>query len=88
MQDQVEVKDTMTAANPYPSKSPIKLTRCEQEVLALIQRGLTSQEVADRISISKRTVDYHLYMIYRKFGVHNRLQAVRTVHLLGLIDLD
>lgn len=78
----------MTQTTPYAGRNSIKLTKCEQEVLALIQRGLTSQEAADRISISKRTVDYHLYSIYRKFGVHNRLQAVHTVRQLGLIELD
>jgi DNA-binding CsgD family transcriptional regulator len=56
--------------------NPITLTKREAEVLSLIAEGMSSQEVADKMYISKRTVDFFLANIYEKLQVHNRLQAV------------
>jgi len=61
------------------------LSRREIEVFALIAQGLTSREVADRLFISKRTVDFHLDGIYLKLGVKNRLAAVREAERRGLV---
>jgi DNA-binding CsgD family transcriptional regulator len=51
------------------------LSRREEEVLRLIARGLSNQQIADEIVISVRTVDRHINHIYAKLGVHNRAQA-------------
>ena len=48
------------------------LTTREQEIATLIGEGLTSRLVADRLTLSVRTVENHLYHIYRKLDVHNR----------------
>jgi DNA-binding CsgD family transcriptional regulator len=47
----------------------------EQEVLRLIARGLSNQQMADELVISVRTVERHINHIYEKIGVHNRAQA-------------
>ncbi len=52
-----------------------KLSPREREVLDMIAAGLSSSEAARSLFCSKRTVDYHLYSIYRKLGVSNRVQA-------------
>ncbi len=44
----------------------------EREVAFLAARGNTSQEIADHLVVSVRTIDNHLYRVYRKLGVANR----------------
>lgn len=48
------------------------LTERELEVASLAAQGLTSQEVAERLYVSVRTVDTHLYRAYRKLMVEGR----------------
>lgn len=67
-------------------EKPIRLTTREGEVLRLIFEGLRSREVADLLFCSKRTVDFHLAQIYEKLGVSNRVQAMRRVDSLSLLD--
>jgi LuxR family transcriptional regulator, positive regulator of biofilm formation len=51
------------------------LTLREKEVLYLIATGISNTEIADKLSISRNTVKTHLYNIYNKIRVPNRLQA-------------
>ena len=55
------------------------LTPREQEVLVLIGEGLSSQEVAAHLYVSKRTVDFHLANTYKKLKVKNRVQALKIL---------
>lgn len=52
------------------------LTLRELEVLELIGEGLKNREVAKRLSIKTRTVEYHVGNITEKLGVKSRLEAV------------
>ena len=75
---------------PVPSAVPAALvrygvTRRECEVLNLMGEGLTDQEIADRLYISRRTVNAHVANLIAKLRVGNRRQAValaRSEHLL------
>ena len=51
------------------------LTRRESEILAHLAVGATNQEISDKLCISPHTVKTHLYNIYKKINVPNRLQA-------------
>ena len=51
------------------------LTFREREVLALIASGNNSREVSDKLCVSSHTVKTHIYNIYNKINVTNRLQA-------------
>jgi DNA-binding NarL/FixJ family response regulator len=51
------------------------LTSREREVLALIALGHNSREVSEKLFISSHTVKTHIYHIYSKINVTNRLQA-------------
>jgi predicted ATPase/DNA-binding CsgD family transcriptional regulator len=53
------------------------LSAREIEVLRLVATGLTNAEVAGKLYISPRTVDWHLSLIYRKLGIHSRAEATR-----------
>ena len=48
------------------------LTTRELEVAQLIAQGLTNKDVAERLVVSDRTVDNHVYRIFRKLGVTSR----------------
>lgn len=61
----------------YSEERYPQLTRREQEVKAYAAGGLTNQQIADRLSISKSTVDNHFINIYRKLGIKNRRQLIR-----------
>jgi DNA-binding CsgD family transcriptional regulator len=56
------------------------LTAREQQVARLAAQGLTSDQIAQRLVISVRTAESHLYHAFRKLGAHNRdeLRALLT----------
>ncbi|MGE0001433.1 MAG: LuxR C-terminal-related transcriptional regulator [Fimbriimonadaceae bacterium] len=70
------------------SSRGVRLTPTEVKVLSLIAQGHSSQEAADRMVVSKRTVDFHLANIYQKLQVNNRVQALRAATRLGLIPFE
>jgi HD-GYP domain-containing protein (c-di-GMP phosphodiesterase class II)/DNA-binding CsgD family transcriptional regulator len=51
------------------------LTRREVDVLRLAARGLTTQQIADRLFISPKTADHHIQHIYGKIGTSTRAGA-------------
>jgi len=51
------------------------LTAREEEVLLLIASGATNEEIAEQLYISTHTVKSHVYRIFQKIDVPNRLQA-------------
>lgn len=53
------------------------LTQRESEVVELITRGLTNNEVAEQCLLSVNTVKYYVRSAYRKIGVERRAQAVK-----------
>lgn len=56
-------------------KSSDHLTERQIEILALVSVGATNGEIADKLYISPNTVKTHLYNIFRKINVPNRVQA-------------
>ena len=52
------------------------LTKCEQDVIALVGRGLTNKEIADELYISNSAVRTFLYRAYTKLGTRKRADAV------------
>jgi predicted ATPase/DNA-binding NarL/FixJ family response regulator len=67
---------TASTAAPVPSY-PAGLSAREAEVLKLVARGLTNDNVAKQLFISPRTVNRHLTSIYAKLGVGSRTAATR-----------
>lgn len=59
------------------SEPPISLTKREEEIVALVAKGLTSQDIAKKLFISPRTVETHRARIMDKLGVNNAAGLVR-----------
>ena len=66
----------------YGSSVPA-LTAQELQVALLVAEGASNREVATRLFISPRTVEYHLYKIYPKLGVVSRTDLVRHMAASG-----
>ncbi len=52
------------------------LSKRENEILEMLSTGLLYKEIADKLSISSETVRKHVYHIYEKLHVSNRIEAV------------
>lgn len=62
------------------------LTEREREVLLLMARGKTNQEIADELFLSIKTVKVHVSNILAKLDVQDRTQAVIYAFQNGLVD--
>ena len=60
------------------------LTAREFDLLAQLEKGMTTQEISELMFISQSTVKTHLASIYRKLEVNNRTAAVHAMHQRGL----
>lgn len=61
-----------------PVTQPHSLSSREQEVLALLAKGLLYKEIAEQLDISTGTVRQHIHKIYDKLHVDNRTEAINA----------
>ena len=87
------VEYALEQQEPFPKETatvqketyPAGLSAREVDVLRLVAAGLTNAEVAEKLFLSPRTVDWHLSSIYRKLGLHSRAEATRFASEHGLL---
>ncbi len=70
------------------NSSPIALSAREMEIIELVADGLTNQEIAQRLTISKRTVDNHVSNMFTKTGSKNRVALLNWAMDHGKICRD
>ncbi|HSC49376.1 MAG TPA: PAS and helix-turn-helix domain-containing protein [Gaiellaceae bacterium] len=78
-----QLVDVSDEAEPAPHPH---LTPRQAEVLRLLERGLSTHQIASELQLSVETVRNHIRGVFRALGVHSRLEAVavaRTEHVLG-----
>ena len=63
------------------------LTKREKEVFKLLINNKTTEEIADKLSISEKTVRNHISNVMQKLSVKGRAQAVVELIKLGEITL-
>jgi DNA-binding NarL/FixJ family response regulator len=70
------------------SPKTIVLSDREIQVIELVAVGLTNQDIAEKLEISKRTVDNHISNILTKTHTDNRVALVRWALQWGKVCLD
>ncbi|MEW6430688.1 MAG: response regulator transcription factor [Myxococcota bacterium] len=77
------------AVTPAPTEEPEgkKLSARETEILQLIAKGVSNNEAATMLNLSKATIRTHLEHIYRKLEVTNRVEAVTEGLRKGIIQV-
>ena len=72
-----QVSDMIEEPHPH---AELNLTPRQAEVLALLERGRTTREIADELHLSTETVRNHVRRLLRTLGAHSRLEAVAIAH--------
>ena len=65
---------------------PIELTPREMDVIRLVAEGLSNKEIGQTLSISPRTVNFHLDNLFAKLGVRSRTEAAIFAMRQGWIE--
>jgi DNA-binding NarL/FixJ family response regulator len=82
------VENYQQEASQRSSQDPYKqLTRREREVFKLLAEGHSTQEIADILVITPKTVDGHKTNLMAKLGVHNRIDLVKYALRKGIINI-
>ena len=69
------------------SQTTLLSTR-ELQIVELVVTGLSNHKIAQKLEISKRTVDNHISNILKKTGTGNRVELVRWSLLWGKVCID
>lgn len=69
-----------------PGNNVPALTRREKEILQLLSKGMTSNEIAERLFLSTFTVDTHRRNMLQKFNVHNTQALINLAYELKIMD--
>jgi DNA-binding NarL/FixJ family response regulator len=70
-----------------PPTDPDSLTEREKEVLGLLAQGFANKEIAQRLSVTERTVKFHVSAILSKLGVSNRTEAAHIAVQRGIVKV-
>jgi two-component system response regulator NreC len=68
-----------------PTNTAESLTRREEEILQMASRGLSNQEIANKLGISPRTVETHRNNLMHKLNLHSQIQMTNIAIQRGLI---
>jgi DNA-binding NarL/FixJ family response regulator len=68
-----------------PRFSQEYLTDREKQIVELVCRELSSKEIADKLSISERTIEHHRSSIMKKLGVRNTIGLVHYAYQSGIM---
>ncbi len=71
-----------TGGNPVAS-----LTPRQREVLQLLAEGRSAKEIASRLGISARTVEFHKYQVMETLGLHSSAELTHIAIKSGLVEL-
>ena len=77
--------DVLQPHETAPTDTQTRLTQRQHEILELVASGLSTAEIAARLSLSTETVRNHLRHVLRELDAHTRVEAVATAQRLGLL---
>jgi len=68
-----------------PNFSNDELTEREKQIVQLVCRELSSKQIADKLSLSERTIENHRATIMKKLGVRNTIGLVHYAYQVGIM---
>ena len=71
--------EVINAINIAKRETDIHISKRERDVIVLLKQHLSFKEIADKLCISKNTVDFHAKNLYSKFGVHKASELLAKV---------
>ncbi len=77
-----DVEESQDVVAPHPS-----LTPRQAEILGLLEKGHSTEQIANELHLSAETVRNHIRGILKNLGVHSRLEAVAVAHR-GRAEID
>jgi two-component system, NarL family, response regulator LiaR len=81
-----EASEALASSLRQPPTPDNILTERERQVLALMVKGLSNQEIADALVVSLGTVKFHIGNIFMKLGVQSRVEAVTLALQRNLVE--
>jgi NarL family two-component system response regulator LiaR len=81
-----EAADALVGASAAPAQFGEELTDKEREVLVLVAKGFSNNQIAERLHRSPFTVRHHVSQVISKLGAANRAEAAALAVQRGLLD--
>ncbi|HMU61237.1 MAG TPA: response regulator transcription factor [Gemmatimonadales bacterium] len=81
-----EILSAMQKGPDQPADPVASLTPRQREVLQLLAEGRSAKEIASRLGISARTVEFHKYQMMETLGVHTNAELVHFALKQGLVE--
>jgi NarL family two-component system response regulator LiaR len=81
-----EATQMLIRLTTQPAPQDFNLTQRELEVLELLSQGLNNKQIADRLTLSRSTIKFHVSSILSKLSAGTRTEAVSIAHQHGLVD--
>ena len=81
------IEDYQRGARLVGHDSYDELTNRERDILKLVAEGHTTQDIADMLAISRKTVEGHKSNLMAKLGIHNRTELVKYALRKGIITI-
>lgn len=82
-----EVREAMEDPWTRPEGFSASLTARQHEVLSLLAQGCTAKEIAERLNISLKTVEFHKGNLCRKLGIHSASGLAKFAVARGIVPL-
>lgn len=80
-----EIKQIIARPSAHELKEVPQLTRREKEILALISDGMTTPQIAEKLSLSQLTIETHRRNLLQKFEVNNVAALIKVAVQQGLV---
>ena len=81
-----ELQPAPSPSTETAASDEVKLSMREGQILELVAEGLANREIAERLFLSRYTVECHIKHIYRKLAVSSRVRAVKEARSRGLLN--
>ncbi len=81
-----EATQMLIKLTTQPAAQDFSLTQRELEVLEFLSQGLNNKQIAERLTLSRSTIKFHVSSILSKLSAGTRTEAVSIAHQHGLVD--